>query len=104
MKPGAVIVDVSIDQGGCCETSKVTTHDNPIFVEEGIVHYCVGNMPGAVPFTSTIALTNATTKYGLLIADAGVKSLEKVCSSIRSGINTFDGSITNENLKNSLKN
>lgn len=102
MKPGAVIVDVSIDQGGCCETSRVTTHDNPIFVEEGIVHYCVGNMPGSVPFTSTIALTNATTKYGLLIADFGVNSLEKVCSSIRSGINTFDGSITNENLKNSL--
>lgn len=101
MKPGAVIVDVSIDQGGCCETSRTTTHDNPIYVEEGIVHYCVGNMPGAVPHTSTIALTNATTKYGLLIADFGVKDLESVCPSIKSGINTFNGMITNENLRNS---
>ena len=60
MKHGAVIVDVAIDQGGCCETSRVTYHDDPVFIEEGIVHYCVGNMPGAVPRTSTIALTNAT--------------------------------------------
>ncbi|MBQ0108662.1 MAG: alanine dehydrogenase, partial [Clostridiales bacterium] len=66
MKKGAVIVDIAIDQGGCCESSHVTTHDDPIFIEEGIVHYCVGNMPGAVPHTSTIALANTTIRYGLM--------------------------------------
>ena len=60
MKPGSVIVDVAVDQGGCCETTTVTYHDDPTFVVVGVVHYCVGNMPGAVPYTSTIALTNAT--------------------------------------------
>lgn len=69
MQPGSVIVDVAVDQGGCCETTKVTYHDNPTFVVDGVVHYCVGNMPGAVPRTSTIALTNATLKYGLQIAE-----------------------------------
>ena len=68
MRPGSVIVDVAVDQGGCCETTKVTYHDDPTFVVDGVVHYCVGNMPGAVPRTSTIALTNATLKYGLEIA------------------------------------
>lgn len=69
MKPGAVIVDIAIDQGGCAESSHVTTHDDPVFIEEGIVHYCVGNMPGAVPHTSTLALTNAIIPYALKIAD-----------------------------------
>ncbi len=68
MKTGSVFVDVAIDQGGCGETSHVTTHDDPVFTLDGVIHYCVGNMPGAVPRTSTIALTNATLRYGLMIA------------------------------------
>ena len=76
MKPGAVFVDVAVDQGGCGETTKVTYHDDPIFEVDGVVHYCVGNMPGAVPRTSTIALTNATLSYGLQIANKG---LEQAC-------------------------
>ena len=76
MRPGSVIVDVAVDQGGCCETTKVTYHDDPIYEVDGIVHYCVGNMPGAVPRTSTIALTNATLRYGLAIAKHG---LEEAC-------------------------
>ena len=73
MKPGSVIVDVAVDQGGCFETTHVTYHDNPTYVVDGVVHYCVGNMPGAVPRTSTIALTNATLKYGLEIANKGLE-------------------------------
>ena len=73
MKPGAVFVDVAVDQGGCGETTKVTYHDDPIYVVDGVVHYCVGNMPGAVPRTSTIALTNATLSYGLQIANKGLE-------------------------------
>lgn len=99
MKKGAVIVDVSIDQGGCCESSKVTTHDQPIFVEEGIVHYCVGNMPGSVPHTSTIALTNSTLKYGLFIADNGINDLDSLPKSIRKGVNVFRGKCVNENVR-----
>ncbi|MEG0277228.1 MAG: alanine dehydrogenase [Coprobacillus sp.] len=98
MKPGSVIVDVAIDQGGCCETSKVTYHDNPTYIVDDVVHYCVGNMPGAVPRTSTIALTNATFKYGVQIANKG---LEKACYDndvIYSGINTYDGKLTCHNV------
>lgn len=98
MKPGAVIIDVSIDQGGCCETSKVTTHDEPIFIEDNVVHYCAGNMPGAVPHTSTITLTNATLKYGLMIANDGVKTLEDLEPSIKSGVNTFNDGCVNMNV------
>ena len=97
MKPGAVFVDVAIDQGGCGEASRVTTHDNPVYIEQGIVHYCVGNMPDAVPRTSTIALTNATLKYGLEIA---AKGLEKACSNpaIAAGVNCYLGKVTNRNV------
>lgn len=98
MRPGSVIVDVAIDQGGCCETSKVTNHDAPTYVVDGVVHYCVGNMPGAVPRTSTIALTNATLRYGLQIANKG---LEKACVAnpvIYSGINTYEGALTCQNV------
>jgi alanine dehydrogenase len=98
MKPGAVFVDVAIDQGGCGESSHVTTHDDPVYVEEGVVHYCVGNMPGAVPRTSTIALTNATLKYGLEIAANG---LEKACQAndvLYSGVNTYGGMLTCKNV------
>lgn len=102
MKPGAVFVDVAVDQGGCGETTRVTYHDDPIFIEDGIVHYCVGNMPGAVPRTSTIALTNATLNYGLQIAGKG---LERACAEnevIYSAINTYDGKLTCKNVADSF--
>ena len=102
MKPGSVIVDVAVDQGGCCETTKVTYHDNPTFVVDGIVHYCVGNMPGAVPRTSTIALTNATLKYGLQIAGKGLENACKENDVIYSGINTYDGKLTCKNVADSF--
>ena len=97
MKNGAMFVDVAIDQGGCGESSRVTTHDDPVYMEEGVVHYCVGNMPGAVPRTSTIALTNATLKYGLEIAGKG---LEKACENpaIAAGVNCYLGRLTNKNV------
>ena len=101
MKPGAVFVDVAIDQGGCGESSRVTTHDEPIYIEEGVVHYCVGNMPGAVARTSTIALTNATLSYGLQIAASGLE--DAICKSdvIASGVNCYDGKLTCKNLADS---
>lgn len=102
MQPGSVIVDVAVDQGGCCETTKVTYHDNPTFVVDGIVHYCVGNMPGAVPRTSTIALTNATLKYGLQIAGKGLEQACKENDVIYSGINTYDGKLTCKNVADSF--
>jgi alanine dehydrogenase len=98
MKDGAVFVDVAIDQGGCGESSHVTTHDDPVFIEEGVVHYCVGNMPGAVPRTSTIALTNATLRYGLQIAQDGLEEACKKNECIRLGVNCYDGKITNHNV------
>ena len=102
MKNGAVFVDVAIDQGGCGESSRVTTHDDPVYIEDGVVHYCVGNMPGAVPRTSTIALTNATLRYGLQIADKG---LEKACEdseAIKLGVNCYAGKVTNKNVADAL--
>ena len=102
MKPGSVIVDVAVDQGGCCETTKATYHDDPVYTVDGVVHYCVGNMPGAVPRTSTIALTNATLKYGLQIADKG---LERACREnevIYSAVNTYDGKLTCRNVADSF--
>lgn len=103
MRPGSVFVDVAIDQGGCGETSRVTTHDDPIFIEDGIVHYCVGNMPGAVARTSTIALTNATLRYGLEIADKGLERAVKENPAIASGVNTYDGNVTCKNLADSFE-
>jgi alanine dehydrogenase len=94
MKPGALLVDVAIDQGGCFETSKPTTHDDPVYTVDGIQHYCVANMPGAVSRTSTLALTSTTLSYGLMLADKG---LEKACSdneALRRGLNTYGGSLT----------
>lgn len=91
MKKGAVIVDIAIDQGGCCESSHMTTHDDPIFIEQGIVHYCVGNMPGAVPYTSTMALTNATLLNGLLIADKGLEEACRINKGLLPGVNTYHG-------------
>ena len=102
MRPGAVFVDVAIDQGGCGETSHTTTHDEPIFVEDGVVHYCVGNMPGAVSRTSTIALTNATLRYGLEIANKGLEQAVKDNPAIALGVNTYDGKVTCRNLADSF--
>lgn len=93
MKKGAVLVDVAIDQGGCFETSKATTHTDPIYAVEGIVHYCVANMPGAVPLTSTMALTNATLPYALKIANQGWKTLARNDAGIRAGFNVVNGSV-----------
>ena len=103
MRPGAVFVDVAIDQGGSGETSHMTTHDDPIYIKDGIVHYCVGNMPGAVPRTSTIALTNATLFYGLQIADKGLEQACKDNEVIISGVNTYDGKLTCKNVADSFE-
>jgi len=94
MKPGAVMVDVAIDQGGCFETSKPTTHSEPTFEVDGIVHYCVANMPGAVPLTSTVALTNATLPYAVKIADQGWQEVARNNSGIRAGLNVVAGKVT----------
>ena len=102
MKPGSVIVDVAVDQGGCFETTHVTYHDNPTYVVDGVVHYCVGNMPGAVPRTSTIALTNATLKYGLQIANKGLEGACKENDVMYSAINTYAGKLTCKNVADSF--
>ena len=94
MKPGAVMVDVAIDQGGCFETSKATTHGNPIYTVENVVHYCVANMPGAVPRTSTLALTNATLPYAVKIANKGWKKAMQDNPDIKLGANVIQGHIT----------
>jgi alanine dehydrogenase len=95
MRPGAVVVDISIDQGGCFETSHVTTHSNPTFVVHDIVHYCVGNMPGAVPRTSTYALTNVTIPFAVEIANAGLEDAIRTDPSLRLGVNVYAGHVTN---------
>ena len=94
MKPGAVIVDVAIDQGGCFETSRATTHQNPTYVEEGVVHYCVANMPGGVARTSTFALTNATLPFALALADKGYKKALLDDVHLREGLNVHLGKVT----------
>jgi alanine dehydrogenase len=94
MKPGAVLVDVAIDQGGCFETSRPTTHREPTFEVEGITHYCVANMPGAVPITSTHALTNATLPYALALADHGVDEAIRRDPGLRLGVNVAGGKVT----------
>lgn len=98
MKPGAVFVDVAVDQGGCSETTQVTYHDDPTYTVDGVVHYCVGNMPGAVPRTSTIALTNATLNYALQIADKGLEGALAANAVLKSGINTYKHALTCENV------
>ena len=94
MKPGAALVDVAIDQGGCFETSHATTHDDPVFVVDGIVHYCVANMPGAVPVTSTKALTNVTLPYAEAIADKGLRQAIADDAALAKGVNVMGGRIT----------
>jgi len=93
MKPGSVMVDVAIDQGGCFETSHPTTHAEPVYVVDGILHYCVANIPGAVPFTSTLALTNATLPYALTLANLGWEKACEMNEDLRKGLNIVNGKI-----------
>jgi alanine dehydrogenase len=94
MKPGSVIVDVAVDQGGCVETSRPTTHSDPIFMVDGVVHYCVANMPGAVPRTSTHGLSNATLPYVLKLANLGFEAAVKADDALARGVNIYRGKIT----------
>jgi alanine dehydrogenase len=96
MRPGSVLVDIAIDQGGCAETSRPTTHHNPVFVEEGVTHYCVANMPGAYARTATQALTNVTYRYIELLADSGLAEACERQPALLSGINTFAGTLTHK--------
>jgi alanine dehydrogenase len=96
MRPGSVVVDISIDQGGCLETSKMTTHSDPTYVVSDVVHYCVGNMPGAVPHTSTYALTNATLPYVVALADAGVEGACSQDEALARGVNVYKGTLVFE--------
>jgi alanine dehydrogenase len=102
MKPGAVLVDVSIDQGGCFETSRPTTHHDPTFKVDGITHYCVANIPGAVPITSTQALTNATLPYALALADLGVTEAIRRDPGLRPGVNVAGGEVTHPAVADAL--
>ncbi len=102
MRPGSAVVDISVDQGGCFETTHPTTHENPTYVEEGIVHYCVANIPGIYPRTSTLALTNATFPYVLQIAEKGyLKALEEN-EALRKGLNLMDGRLVSQEVAESL--
>jgi len=103
MRPKSVIVDIAIDQGGCAETSRPTTHDDPTFVVDGIVHYCVANMPGAVPRTSAQALNNAVLPYGLEIADKGWKQALRDNRHLKNGLNICQGKLTREEVAHDLK-
>jgi alanine dehydrogenase len=94
MRPGAVIVDVAIDQGGCVETIKATTHENPVYTVDGIIHYGVANMPGGVPRTSTLALTNATFPYALKLANKGWKQALREDGALLKGLNVVEGKVT----------
>jgi alanine dehydrogenase len=96
MKEGSVLVDVAIDQGGCSETSRPTTHDEPVYTVEGVIHYCVANMPGAVPITSTRALTNVTLPYVEAIADNGVVEAIRRDPALARGVNVLGGRVTYE--------
>lgn len=102
MRPGSVIVDVSIDQGGCFETSKPTTHENPTYVVDGVVHYCVANMPGAVPRTSTVALNNATLPFVISLANWGYKEAMRRNGHLLNGLNVANGQITHQAVAEAL--
>ncbi len=102
MKKASVIVDVAIDQGGCFETSHATYHDAPTYVVNGVVHYCVANMPGAVSLTSTLALTSNTLKYGLAIADKGLETALREDKNLMNGLNVYEGKCTNKAVAKSL--
>ena len=98
MRPGTVIVDVAVDQGGCVETSKPTTHQDPVFIIDDVVHYCVANMPGAVPYTSTVALTNVTLPYVLKLADKGWKTACAQDEVLKKGVNIVSGNVVYEEI------
>ena len=102
MRPGSVLVDVAIDQGGCFETSKPTTHAEPTYVVDGIVHYCVANMPGAVPRTSTFALNNATLPYAIALANKGAKQAMLDDAHLLEGLNVHRGMVTYEEVARDL--
>jgi alanine dehydrogenase len=102
MRPGAVIVDVAVDQGGCVETTRPTTHSDPTYVIDGVIHYCVANMPGAVPVTSTQALCNATLPYVLTLANEGVVAAVERHPSLRPGVNVRDGELVNATVAEAL--
>jgi alanine dehydrogenase len=102
MKPGSVMVDVAIDQGGCFETSRPTTHSDPTYVVDGVVHYCVANMPGAVPITSTSALTNVTLPYVEAIADKGVARAIADDPALAKGVNVIDGKVTYQQVADAV--
>jgi alanine dehydrogenase len=103
MEKGSVVVDISVDQGGCTETSRPTTHSDPIYIVDGIVHYCVSNMPGAVAHTSTFALTNATFPYIKELADRGFENAIKTNPALAKGVNVYNGKITDRAVAESLK-
>jgi alanine dehydrogenase len=103
MNPGTVLIDVAVDQGGCIETCKPTTHENPTYIIDQVVHYCVANMPGAVPFTSTLALTNATLPYILQLADKGWKKACKENIELKAGLNIIDGNIVYKKIAECYK-
>ncbi len=96
MRPGSVVVDIAIDQGGCFETSRPTTHSDPTYVVDGVVHYCVANIPGAVARTSTLALTSATLPYLLRVADSGVPAAAAADPSLAKGLSTLGGQLVNQ--------
>jgi alanine dehydrogenase len=102
MRPGSVLVDIAIDQGGCAETSRPTTHQNPVFVEEGVTHYCVANMPGAYARTATQALTNVTYRYLEILADSGLAEACQRQPALISGINVMDGKVTHKAVADAL--
>jgi alanine dehydrogenase len=93
MRPGTVLVDVAVDQGGCIETCRPTTHENPTYIIDDVVHYCVANMPGAVPYTSTLALTNATLPYAIRLATQGWKKACQDSTELRNGLNVIHGEV-----------
>ena len=93
MEPGTVLVDVAIDQGGCFETSRPTTHEDPVYYVDGILHYCVANIPGAVPRTSTLALTNATLPYAIQLADKGWRRAAQENPELALGLNVVEGKV-----------
>lgn len=103
MAPGSVVVDVAVDQGGCMETTRPTTHADPVYTVEGVVHYCVANMPAAVPVTATAALCNATLPYALQLADHGFQGALREDPGLRPGVNIRDGKIVNAAVAEALE-
>lgn len=103
MKPASVLVDVAIDQGGCIATAHPTTHSEPTYVKHGVVHYCVTNMPGAVPRTSTIGLGNATLPFGLQLAELGLPAAATSNEALGKGVNVYDGKLTQAAVAEALR-